>query len=590
MGLRSERVDDIPLLVGQLERMGVPRLLDEQYGRHGNWRGLSLGWVATVWLSHILSQADHRLNQVQSWAEQRLVTLRICTGQVVRALDLSDDRLAAVVQALSDGERWTAFESALTGHLVRVYPVPVEQVRLDSTTASGHHGVTVDGLFQFGHSKDHRPDLPQVKVMLSTLDPLGMPVATEVLAGDRADDPLYRPAIARVRASLGRRGLLYVGDAKMAALETRAEVHAGGDHYLCPLTAIQVPAEHLDALLAPVWAEQQPLTAITREQPNGVPLVVAEGFERAVPQHAQGTPTPAGPAGTTLVDGDQAEPVTWIERRLVVRSLQRAAAGAVAVDARLQKAQAAILALNERRRGKPRPRDVPSLLQTVEAIVARYTVAGLLQVTAHEQVQERPLRRYRDRPAGQAVERALSVSVAVDDTAVAQAKRRLGWRVYATNAPLTVSLEHAVLAYRAAYLIEGGFGRLKGQPLSLTPLFLHRDDHVTGLIRLLSIGLRLLTLVQHVVRQQLAVQARTLAGLSPGNPARSTARPTTEALLAAFRYLTLTIVTSADARLLHLSPLSPLQTQILALLGCPPDLYSRLSAPSRQPPPRMSER
>jgi transposase len=590
MGLRSERVDDIPLLVGELERMGVPRLLDEQYGRHGNWQGLSLGWVATVWLGHILSQADHRLNQVQSWAEQRLVTLRICTGQVVRALDLSDDRLAAVVKALSDGERWTAFEDALTGHLVRVYRLRVEQVRLDSTTASGHHGVTEDGLFQFGHSKDHRPDLPQVKVMLSTLDPLGMPVATEVLAGDRADDPLYRPAIARVRASLGQRGLLYVGDAKMAALETRAEVHAGGDHYLCPLTAIQVPAGQLDALLAPVWAEQQQLEAITRAQPNGEPLVVAEGFEQAVPQRAPLPPTPTGPTGIARADGDQAEPMTWIERRLVVRSLQRAAAGAAALDARLQKAQAAILALNERRRGKPRPRDVPSLLQTVEAIVARYTVAGLLQVTAHEQVQARPLRRYRGRPAGQAIDRALSVSVAMDEAAVAQAKRRLGWRVYATNAPATVGLEQAVLAYRDAHLIEGGFGRLKGQPLSLTPLFLQRDDHVTGLLRLLSIGLRLLTLVQHVVRQQLAAQARTLAGLSPGNPARSTARPTTEALLAAFRYLTLTIVTSADTRLLHLSPLSPLQTQILALLGCPPDLYSRLAAPSRQPPPKMSER
>jgi transposase len=317
--------------------------------------------------------------------------------------------------------------------------------------------------------------------------------------------------------------------------------------------------------------------------------VVAAGFEQAVTQRAPSTPTQEGTARTTLADGEQAVPVTWIERRLVVRSLQRAAAGAVALDARLQKAQAAILALNERRRGKPRPRDLPSLHQLADAIVARYTVAGLLRVTTHEQIQERPLRRYRDRPAGQAVERELSVSVAIDEAAVTQAKRRLGWRVDATNAPATVGLEQAVLAYRDAHLIEGGFGRLKGQPLSLTPLFLHRDDHVTGLIRLLSIGLRLLTLVQYVVRQQLAAQALTLAGLSPGNPTRSTPRPTTEALLAAFRYLTLTIVSSADARLLHLSPLSPLQTQILALLGCPPDLYSRLTAHSRQPPPRVSE-
>ena len=96
------------------------------------------------------------------------------------------------------------------------------RVRLDSTTASGYWEVTEDGLFQFGHSKDRRPDLPQVKVMLATLDPLGLPIATDVLSGQRADDPLYLPAIARVRASLPQRGLLYVGDCKMGALETRA--------------------------------------------------------------------------------------------------------------------------------------------------------------------------------------------------------------------------------------------------------------------------------------------------------------------------------------------------------------------------------
>ena len=77
-------------------------------------------------------------------------------------------------------------------------------------------------MFQFGFSKDHRPDLPQVKVVLSTLDPSGMPVATDVVAGHRADDPLYVPAIQRVRHGLDRNGLLYVGDIKMGALDKRA--------------------------------------------------------------------------------------------------------------------------------------------------------------------------------------------------------------------------------------------------------------------------------------------------------------------------------------------------------------------------------
>jgi transposase len=53
-----------------------------------------------------------------------------------------------------------------------------------------------------------------------------------------------------------------------------------------------------------------------------------------------------------------------------------------------------------------------------------------------------------------------------------------------------LSLEQAVLAYRSAYLVERSVGRLQGRPLSLTPLYVQRDEHATGLIRLLSLALR----------------------------------------------------------------------------------------------------
>src|ERR671935_1949837 len=118
LALISERVDDIPLLLAQLERMGVQPLLDEHFPTHGNWVGLSLGWVSVIWLTHILSQADHRLNHVEPWAEKRLHTLRGCTGQLLHPLDVSDDRLASVLHALSDEARWSPFETALTQRLV----------------------------------------------------------------------------------------------------------------------------------------------------------------------------------------------------------------------------------------------------------------------------------------------------------------------------------------------------------------------------------------------------------------------------------------------------------------------------------------
>jgi transposase len=567
--LISERVDDIPLLLAQLERMGVQPLLDEHFPTHGNWVGLSLGWVTVIWLTHILSEANHRLNHVEPWAEQRLHTLRGCTGQPVHPLDLSDDRLAAVLEALSDDAGWPAFEGALNWQLLRVYDLQPGCVRLDSTTASGHWSVTEDGLFQFGHSKDHRPDLPQVKVMLSALDPLGMPVATDVVPGHRADDPLYMPAITRVRESLGRQGLLYVGDCKMGALETRAFLQAGGDSYLCPLSAIQLPSEMLAGYLAPIWSGQQPLPRITRVAASGQRVSIAVGYERLEPV-------------TAVVAG---EAVTWMERRLVVRSQQLARAGEAALRARLAKAQAAVTALNDRGPGKPRFTERPAMQEVVEALLTRYRVQGLLAVRYTEQVQERPLRRYGNRPATVRVERDIQVTAIVDRRAVAEAVRRLGWRVYATNAPPTqLSLAQAVRAYRSEYLVERAMGRLKGHPLSLTPMYLERDDHATGLIRLLSVGLRVLTLLEFVVRQRLADKRTVLAGLYAGNPKRATARPTTERLLARFEGLSLTIIREGRRRRYHLTPLSRVQRHILALLDFPLDIYTRLCPDSHKPP------
>lgn len=564
----TERVDDIAVLQAHMRRMSLVALLDKHFPAHGNWQGLSQGGVAITWLTHILSEADHRLNHVQPWAEKRLETLRRCTGQALRPLDLSDDRLASVAKALSDDARWQAFEEDLTSHLLRVYDLPGQRVRLDSTAASGYGRVTEDGLFQFGHSKDHRPDLPQVKVMLSTLDPLGLPVATQVVSGEQADDPLYIPAITQVRASLGRRGLLYIGDCKMAAVGTRAFVHAGGDFYLCPLPQRQVSTDEMDAYLQPVWAGEQRVTPIERETGDGETDRLAEGYERTEQV-------------TGVVDG---RAITWTERRLVIRSLHQADLGAQALQKRLQAAQAALLALNEHKQGKRRVTDAEALQQKAVAIMQHYQVDGLLSVHTEEISQERPLRPYGTRPAAVRVEREYRVQVTVDEAALTRARARLGWRVYATNQPAELlSMPQAVVAYRHEYLIERGFGRLKGKPLSLTPMYLQDDDHATGLIRLLSIGLRVLTLVEGGVRRRLSEQKEHLAGLYAGNPKRKTASPTAELLLEAFQEITLTVVTIGEQVKRHLTPLSPLQQQILTLLDFSCDVYTKLAADSLEP-------
>jgi hypothetical protein len=120
ISVTTERVDDLPLLVAQMQHMGLAALLDALFPTHGHWEGLSLGDVTVIWLAHLLSQADHRMNHVQPWAQRRLQTIESLFGDAVRAGDLCDDPLADVLRL---------FERELSGHLLRVYDLKAEVVR-----------------------------------------------------------------------------------------------------------------------------------------------------------------------------------------------------------------------------------------------------------------------------------------------------------------------------------------------------------------------------------------------------------------------------------------------------------------------------
>ncbi len=571
--IQTERVDDVPLLLAQLERMGVPSLLDTHFPAHGNRQGLRIGWVCAIWLAHILSRADHRLNQVRAWADQLQTTLGSFLPTPLRPTDLTDDRLADVLRALSDNDRWATYEGAMNGHLLRVYDLRPTTVRVDSTTASGYWEVTEDGLFQFGHSKDHRPDLPQVKVMLATLDPLGMPLAADVVSGQHTDDPLYLPTIARVRASLGQTGLLYVGDCKLGTMGNRATLATLGDHYLCPLSAVQVPPTTLAALVETALADAAltappTLTTVTRLGDQGQPVVIATGTEHLVTL-------------TAPVDG---QPVTWTERRLLVRSHAHAAAQARRLQRRLGQAEADLANLLVARRGKVRPTTPADLAAAVTTILTTQQVTDLLTVTTAATAHTRTIRPYRGQSARTETTYDLALTTTRDPDAIAAAEARLGWRVYATNRPADqLSLAQAVLAYREEYLVEHSLGRLKGAPLSLRPVYLSRDDHTTGLIRLLTIGVRRLTVLEYAIRQRLADTQATVSGLYASQPNRATARPTAERVLEAFRNLTLTVVALPGQIIRHLTPLSARQHRLLLLAGLDPVCYGRLTMHSSEP-------
>src|SRR5579863_544465 len=270
--ITNEQINNLPLLFGILEDMGVAKTLDAHIRPHGHWQGASVGTLVVVWLCHILQERDHRLVSVREWVDQRAHTFASLLGSPLRDTDCTDDRLANVLSMLGSADVQAQLDADLVSSWIQTYQLPTERVRLDSTSVTVYHDTDdPQSLLKRGHSKDHRPDLLQFKAMLASLDPLGMPLCAQMIAGNRADDGLYVPAYEAAVAVLGRRDLLFVGDSKMAALATRAHLADQQSAYLCAYRAPHLAPQEFrlwieDALVhVEQWQSIQSLDTATGE-------------------------------------------------------------------------------------------------------------------------------------------------------------------------------------------------------------------------------------------------------------------------------------------------------------------------------------
>jgi len=564
----TERVDDFVLLIKMMMRLRLPEILDQHIPRHWLQEGLSWGWVATIWLAHIISEGDHRKLTVRDWVKQAHTTLEETTNLEIRDTDFTDDRLTIVLRELSKFEYWQAIEQDLSRNTIRVYDLSSDRVRVDATTISGYHSGGENSLFQFGKSKDN-PVLRQVKLMAGALDPLGLPLATDVVSGERADDGLYIPIIDRSVTMLEKTGLLFVGDCKMSAWATRVHIHASQQHYLTPLALTGNTAEDMKTWIQDGLNGTQKLTQVYAPDAREGDDSIAEGYELTRPCTAQ--------------VGDQT--FEWIERVFVVRSFAHAEVLKKGLEQRLATATTKLKALTPPRgRGRRQIEEKQILVERADAILKQHKVEDVLSYTFERQVEQQIKYVGRGRGAKgrpkQVIERVRYQITAVvrDQAAIDALKQTFGWRAYVTDLPVEqLSLCDAVLTYREEWRIERGFHRLKSAPLSIAPLFVKLDDQVTGLINLLSIAVRLLTLIEFVVRRGLQRENAQLVGLHKENPKKPTDKPTTARLLQSFSNITLTIIHFPDRVVRHITPLTPLQEHILELLDLSPNIYRSLA-------------
>jgi len=560
--ITNEQVNSLPLLLGIMNDMGIRDLIDTHVTPHGNWEGASVGTLLSIWLSHILQERDHRMVTVRDWVTERAQTINTLLDLTLRETDCTDDRLATLLTLLGDPATQATLDAALLQRWLRVYRLPTATVRLDSTSVSVYHDDVDDAsLLQTGWSKEHRSDLRQFKLMLATLDPLGLPICCQPVAGNRSDNPLYVPAYTAAVAALGTTDVLVVGDSKMGDLPTRGHIVAGGSRFLCAYRPIHATSEIAawvtDALTRPdTWLRLEHVDRRTGE----VQLdAVVDTFARE----------------QTWTDPTTQQAHHWTERVLLVQ------ATAYQTGLRRLREQAlARLTTDLLKLAQPPSRGRKRYLQAADlaAVVAKRIAEAKLEGVVQTALQALAL------PDGSTAWGLAAVWV---DLAAWQAMvERLGWQVYVTNTtPDEYAIEALVATYHQQPVHERSFSRLKTRNLHLRPVFVRDETRIAGLIWLLCLAVRVLVLTEQRLRAALQNQGAALVGLNPASRTQATTQPTTERMIRAFRNLTVTVVTGAGWEQRHVSSLNLTQQQILDLLGLPSDLYARLGEPSANSPP-----
>jgi transposase len=192
-----------------------------------------------------------------------------------------------------------------------------------------------------------------------------MPLATDVLSGERADDGLYLPIIERIRHGFQRPGLLLVGDCTMSAFDTRAYLAQHQDCYLSPLPLTGATAAAMDAWITTGVRKGKAgeLTQIWRTNDRGHEVLAAAGYECERTCRASGSVA------------------AWSERVLVVRSPMHATQQAAGLEKRLRQAETHLTALTPPRgRGKRQITDEATLVEAIALVLTAHRVEGLLSV------------------------------------------------------------------------------------------------------------------------------------------------------------------------------------------------------------------
>lgn len=546
MDVKVESLDDVPLIVEFCKKLNLSEVLNNHFPPHGNQKGLSNGELILGWIAHILTTNIHCKSPVNDWMQNHISVMETLLGKKITETDFEDCRLGRVLEKLADNGMWDDFEKDFYNNSFTVLQLntsPPEDfakstsgdfeisktIKIDSTTAYGHHEVVEDGIMQRGWSKDHRPDLPQLKLMVSVEGNTGYQMASEIVSGNKNDDILYLPIIEKTRKIVSTKNALLCGDSKMSNLSTRADIQKNNEYYLVPVQMHKNEKIELEKMINLVVNESQNAFLIYDNNDINPELnkIIGAGFEKERTQSFQ----------------DKGNLISWQERMLLVRSSDHANQEIRRYTDKLNKIESKLkditskLCPSEVGANEDLAIKIEKFFENENVDIRSLFEFEIVSEAEGREIKRAEIRKGKKREGSFTLKnfRSKLINTKINAEKFEEIKRKIGWRIYVTNAPAAVlSFASAYRFYRKTmYVIEIGFHVLKDY-LQICPLFVRNDTQIIGMTRLLILALKILTLITAEIRANLKKEDTELVGLYAGQPKRKHPSPTGQSVLEYF--------------------------------------------------------
>lgn len=533
--LKRTRIGEIPLLQHVVRRLGLDQLLHSYIPPHGNERYPA----ADTLLLLVFNIASGRwpLYDLGRWTtdlDGRLLGRKSSLPEEL----FNDDRYGRALDKLFSVDRASLLTDC-TLQVVRSTGLELSQLHNDSTTVKTTGKMprrTRSGLcFEYGHSKDHRPDLKQIVFSLTISADGAVPVHCKTYPGNRTDDTTHIETWTVLRDIAGRSDFLYVADCKLCTEKQLSFIVGNGGRCV--------------TIIPKTWGEVKKFTESMRENPKGKerimrrPVANRDGSFETFYRIRGSYETDKGGYGVHWICSTEKRrrDREGRERRMYEASLDLAE-----ISGRLNKRN---LKTKEQ------------IQKRIEKILKKHDVAAFYDVTIEQQEEITRKQRARGRPGSATV---YSISWREDREALDKEKNVDGlFPLLCTDREM--GAKEALLAYKYQPNLEKRFEQLKSVHL-VAPTLFKKTGRVEAIMFLFFMALIIQAVIEREVRN--SMRAKEIDAIAVYPEHRLAYHPTTAKIIERFHDTSVYRVMRGDeVETEYRDDLSAVQTEVLELLG-----------------------